>query len=285
MKHPVIFAILILALASLACGFNINIDPPQSVKIGPDQTETINVKAPAAGTAKLSLAFGAGEIKLAPGAGAALVQGTITYNVAEFKPEIIENGSSIQIKQGDYEFKNLFNPSDLKNDWDLKLGAAPMELSIEAGAYQGSMSLGGLSLGSLTIADGASQNEVTFDAPNKVEMSVLRYDTGASDVTLKGLANANFNSLIFKAGAGSYDLDFSGDLQRDATVDLDCGLSDLTLRIPAGVHAVVTVDGGLNNVTTGSGWSKNGDTYTQAGEGPTLTFIISMGAGNLTLTD
>lgn len=284
MKHPIIIAILVLALASLACGFNINFNTPRSMETGPDQTETINVKAPA-GTAKLSLAFGAGEIKLAPGAGAALAQGTVTYNVAEFKPEVIENGSEIQIKQGDFEITNILNANKIKNDWDLKLGDAPMALSIEAGAYQGSMSLGGLSLESLAIQDGASQNEVTFDAPNKVEMTVLRYDTGASDVTLKGLANANFNSMIFKAGAGSYDLDFSGDLQRDATVTLDCGLSDMTLRVPSGVHAVVTVDGGLNNVTTGSGWDKSGGTYTQAGDGPTLTIVVNMGAGNLTLTD
>ena len=283
MKMQIISAMLVLALASLACGFNINL--PQAPQTGPDQTMNIEVAVPASQPAQLKLSFGAGELKIAPGAEGKLVQGTATYNVDAFKPEVIENSSGVEIKNNNFDFKNFVPTGNLKNIWDLKLGSAPMELSIEAGAYQGTLSLGGLALQKLSIQDGAAQTTVSFDTPNAVEMSELRYDTGASSVTLKGLGNANFSSLIFKAGAGDYELDFSGTLQRDATINLDCGLSNLTLRIPQGVHAVVNVDGGLNNVTTSSGWSKSDQTYTQEGSGPTLNFTVNMGAGNLTLTD
>jgi hypothetical protein len=91
--------------------------------------------------------------------------------------------------------------------------------------------------------------------------------------------------MIFSGGAGNYDLGFDGDLQRDATVTIDSGLSDLTLRIPKGVNVVVTVEGGLSDVNTSSNWSQSGNTYTQKGSGPTLTMIVKLGAGNLTLTD
>ena len=47
---------------------------------------------------------------------------------------------------------------------------------------------------------------------------------------------------------------------------------------------MVTVDSGVSNVNAGSTWSKNGDVYKQTGEGPTLTFVIEIGAGNVTLT-
>lgn len=280
-KYPIISAFLVLALVSLACGFNINL--PRSVQPGPEETLAIDIAAPASGTASLHLAFGAGELKLAPG-GTGLVQGTATYNVSSIKPEITQNGSNVEIKQSDTDFK-FMDPSKLKNVWDLKLGDAPMDLSIDAGAYQGTLELGGLSLQNLTIKDGAAQSDVTFDSANAVEMSILHYETGASSVTLKGLANANFDSMIFKGGAGDYDLDFSGDLKRDATITMDMGLSNVTLRIPKTVHAVVTVDGGLSNVDTSSGWTKNDNTYTQEGEGPTLTFVVTMGAGNMTITD
>jgi hypothetical protein len=282
-NHKIIAAVLVLALASMACGFNINL--PKRVEPGPEKTEPIDVAAPASGAAKLTISFGAGELKLAPGAQGKLAQGTATYNLDDLKPEIVENGSEIQIKQDNYDFKNLIDVGKMKNVWDLKLGDTPMDLSIEAGAYQGTLALGGLSLQTLSIKDGAAQTEVTFDAPNATEMSVLHYETGASSVTLKGLANANFSTMLFKAGAGEYDLDFSGELKRDATINLDCGLSDLTVRIPKSVHAVVTVEGGLNNVSTSSGWTKSGNTYTQDGTGPTLTFVVNMGAGNMTLTD
>ncbi len=283
MKNPILIAFLALALLSLACGFNISL--PQPARTGPDQTMSLDVETPASGAVKLALNFGAGELKIAPGAQGMLVQGTATYNLDDLKPEIVKNGSDILIKQGPYEFKNFVNAGDVKNIWDVKLGDTPMDLSIEAGAYQGTMALGGLALTSLTVTDGAAQTEVTFDAPNPGEMSTLRYETGASNVTLKGLANANFANLFFKSGAGDYTLDFTGELKRDATVSVDTGLSNTTLRIPKGVHAIVTVDGGLSNVNTSSNWSKSDNTYTQEGSGPTLTIEVNMGAGSLTLTD
>jgi len=114
---------------------------------------------------------------------------------------------------------------------------------------------------------------------------VLRYETGASNVELKGLANANFNTLVFQGGAGDFTLDFSGELQRDGTVTINSGFSNIILVIPENVNANVTMESGLTNVSTGSSWDKKGDIYTQAGDGPTLTFVIEMGAGNITLTD
>ena len=93
----------------------------------------------------------------------------------------------------------------------LKLGETPMELEINAGAYQGQYEFGGLALTGLTIKDGASDVDLSFSEPNRTEMSVFRYETGASNVELTGLANANFSTLIFNGGAGDYTLDFSGD--------------------------------------------------------------------------
>ncbi|MGH8247894.1 MAG: toast rack family protein [Gammaproteobacteria bacterium] len=280
MNHKIISALLILTLASLACGFSI--DLPNAA--GPDVTDEISVPAPGGGETRLSLAFGAGELRLAPGAEEGLVDGTVTYNIEDLKPIVEQDGSEVTIRQGNYEFKGVPTLNNIKNVWDLKLGDTPMELSLDAGAYEGQMELGGLALTNLTIQDGAAQVKVSFASPNAAEMSILRYETGASDVTLTGLANANFESMFFDGGAGNYELDFSGHLQRDATISIDCGLSDLTLRVPEGVHATVTFDGGLSNVNTSSNWSRNNGSYGQDGDGPTLTFIINMGAGNLTLT-
>jgi hypothetical protein len=158
-----------------------------------------------------------------------------------------------------------------------------MNLSIDSGAYDGKFELGGLSLTRLEIKDGASNVEVSFSEPNPVEMSTFTYNTGASDVKLTGLANANFSLLDFSAGAGDYTLDFSGELQRDASIKIESGLSNLIIIVPEGVSAVVTVESGLSNVNAGSGWERSGEDYIQKGEGPTLTFVIEMGAGNLTL--
>jgi len=271
--------IAILALTALACGIN----APEPPTPSPEVTEEINVDYPDSKEISLKLSFGAGDLTLAPGA-ERLVEGTATYNYEDFKPEIVEDGGNVEIKMGNVEFPNFPAFDNLKNEWDFKLGAEPIDLRIDAGAYDGTYEFGGLALSNLTIQDGAANVELNFSEPNLTEMSSFRYSTGASDVSMTGLANANFSIFDFASGAGDYTLDFSGELQRDASVKIETGLSNIIIIVPDGVHAIVTVEGGLSNVNAGSGWSRSGDTYEQEGEGPTLTFIIEMGAGNLTLT-
>ena len=281
MLRKLILLIAILALASMACGFNIDI--PEVPKPGPEVVDDINVKTPKADDVSLKLSFGAGEIKLAPGA-SQLVEGTATYNYSAFKPDVNTDGGDISIQMSDVDFKTFPNFNDLKNEWDFKLGDTPMDLSIESGAYDGTFEFGGLALDNLTIQDGAANVALSFSDPNLSEMSTFRYETGASNVKMTGLANANFSLMDFSSGAGDYTLDFSGELKRDASIKISSGLSNIIVIIPEGVNAVVTVDSGASNVSAGSGWSMDGNVYMQKGEGPTLTFVIEIGAGNVTLT-
>jgi len=279
MNVKIISAILVLALASMACGFSI--DLPKQAKAGPEIKDSITVPDPKSDETRLNITFGAGDLNLSSGA-ENLVDGTVIYNVKDLKPEVDSTDGNIEIKQGNFEGIPPFD--GMKNKWDLKLSSTPMDLAVTAGAYSGNYDLGGLALKSLTVKDGAAHVELTFSQPNTSEMSVFRYETGASNVKLMSLANANFNSMTFSSGAGDYTLDFTGELKRDATVNLSSGLSNLIVVIPEGVNANVTVEGGLANMSAGSGWDQNGNLYSQKGSGPTLTFIIKMGAGNLTLT-
>lgn len=278
MNVKIISAILVLALASLACGFSV--DLPERQKAGPEVKESITVADPKSDETRLTLSFGAGKLTLSPGS-QNLVDGTVIYNVKELKPEILKTGNSIEIKQGD--FKRL-PPNDMKNEWDLKVSDMPLDLTVQAGAYEGDLELGGLALKSLTVKDGASHVDVSFGTPNQTEMSILRYETGASDVKLTGLGNANFSTLTFSGGAGNYTLDFSGEFQRDATVTVESGLGNVSLIVPKDVPAVVTVESTAVNISAGSGWAQNGQKYTQKGSGSALTILVKMAAGNLVLT-
>ena len=282
MNVKIILAILVLALASLACGFSI--DLPARQKAGPEVKESIMVADPKSDETRLTLSFGAGKLTLSPGPqGENLVDGTAIYNVDDLKPQIQKDGNSVEIRQGDFHSLPPFD--DMKNEWDLKLSDTPLDLTVQAGAYDGTLELGGLALKSLTVRDGASHVDISFDELNQTEMSLLRYETGASDVKLTGLANANFSTLSFSGGAGNYTLDFSGELQRDAVVEIEAGLGNVSLVIPEEMDAIVTVEGAALNVNHSSGWSQNGQEYTQNGSGPTLTVVVKMSAGNLVITD
>ncbi|MFH2102789.1 MAG: toast rack family protein [Chloroflexota bacterium] len=274
---------LVLSLGLTACGFRVGIPGIQDA--GPMMSDEIVLPMPGdvTETVDLSFMFSAGTLQLHPGS-SALISGTASYNVAQLKPEVTVTAGRIQIAQGDWEIGDIPALSNIRNEWDFALGTVPFDLSIEAGAYEAEFEFGGLSIENLTIKDGASNVDLTFSDPNPIEMTLFRYETGASNVSLTGLANANFASMVFEGGAGNYTLDFSGDLRRHGTVTIEIGVSNMTLVIPDSIPAQITIEGGLSNVTHGSGWAKNGNTYTQEGSGPQLTIMIEMGAGNLTIT-
>lgn len=273
-----------LTAASLACSIDVNVPRVTTVP-----TQTLNISEPAPGggqKAEVQISMGAGTLNIGSGA-TGLVEGTVQYNVAEWKPTVTHTGGTVIIDQSQPKNNIGLPPSgtSIVNDWALKLGKTPLALTVNAGAYQGTLSLGGVPLTNVTVHDGASNAKVTFDTANPETMSALTYETGASTVELDELANANTQSVDFTGGAGDYQLDFSGKLQHDMTVSVKAGVSTVRLVVPAGVSAKVTVSGGLNNVNADSTWTHTGDSYTQAGSGPTVTINVDMGVGSLKLVN
>ena len=279
---PAVFA-LVFTLS--ACDLHIGLPVTQAT--GPTITDQINAPLPAssAGPADLTLAFGAGTLKLHSGASdSSLVSGTASYNISDFKPTVTVDTASVRIEQGNWHLSGIPDLSKIKNEWDLSLANVPLDLTIQGGAYHAEYDFGGLALTDLTVSDGAADVTARFSSPNLAQMSLLSYSTGASNVSLSGLGNANFASLEFDSGAGNYTLDFSGQLMCSGSIHIGTGISNLTLVIPAAVPVQITVKGAASNVTSDSGWTRNGNVYAQAGTGPQLTFVIEIGAGNITLT-
>jgi hypothetical protein len=284
-RKPFLAIFIVLALVTMSCSFTVNL-PVTRVQTGPTRTETIDIPNPDSGDANLTLAFAAGELNLTPGGSDALVSGTAVYNVDELKPVTSGSGADIRLQTGQNDAKFNGIPSfgdNFKNQWDLTLGQAPMDLTVMAGAYKGNMDLGGLSLKSLHVTDGAAQVALKFSQPNQIEMSLLHYETGASDVSLTNLAYANADSIEFRSGAGNYTLDFGGDLLRNTQMDVRSGMSKLTIYVPQNSNATVTFSGGLASVNTTGNWQKSNQTYTYSGGGASLNINIEMGAGSVDL--
>lgn len=280
MKKQLFLAIGILTLSSLACSFTVNLPNVDTI---PETTAVIDESVPSGiEDVVLRLDIGAAEVEIGSGA-KDLVNGTVTYNVAGWEPKVNWDGDELTIKQETQGIKGL--PSTkITNQWDLQLGGSvPTSLIINAGAYSGKMELGGLPLNSLSIEDGASTNTVQFSSPNAIPMESFTYNTGASTITLNNLANANFAEMNFSGGAGSYELDFSGELQRDAEVDIEAGVSTIRIVVPEGTSAEIKVNGEMKNVNTTGTWTVNGSRYSTEGSGPMLEINVNMNLGSLEL--
>lgn len=256
-----------------------------SVSVGPVQEFVVDEPLGGASVTDVRLKMGAGTLAVGPGA-SGLVSGIIRYNVKGWEPTVKRSDSSLTIEQGSPKGLSGLG-GDVVNDWDLLLGGAPMRLEVSAGAYEGTYELGGLTLAGLTIKDGASKSEVSFTTPNPGQMSKLEYDTGASTVSLSGLGNANFKTMEFTGGAGTYTLDFAGVLRTDGKVRVKAGVGTVRLVVPAGTAARVTVDGALTDVSLEGTWVTDEKVYqTEAAAdrgAKRLDIVVRMSVGKLEL--
>jgi len=281
----VVILFLLLAITLSGCGINVELPFKTETKTGPTVTESIQVPVPDLNSPlDVNLSFGAGKMTLLPNPGPDLLSGTVTYNVADFKPEITVDDTGVTLKQGNLKINSIPTiTGSIKNEWNVAITNHPIELTIKAGAYSGEFEFGGLALTDLHITDGASNVELKFSTPNTSRMNAFRYETGASNITMEKLGNANFQTMIFQSGAGNYSLDFSGVYQHDASVFIETGLSRLIISVPEGVQAEVNFEGSLSKIFTSGNWQESGDEYILEGQGPILIFTIETKAGTVTL--
>lgn len=284
-KYSRLILLLGLVLITSGCGIGIELPFKTTQKTGPMVTDLVQIPVPAASAPiDLNLAFGAGKMTLLPNPGTDLVSGTASYNVADFKPEISVDDFGVSIRQGNLKLDAVPTIDEtIKNEWSLALKNHPIELEIKAGGYSGDFEFGGLAIKDLHIADGAANVKLKFSTPNTEAMNAFRYETGASNINMEKLANANFQTMIFQSGAGNYTLDFSGLLQRDASIFIETGLSRVVISVPDGVPAEVNFEGPLSKVIINGDWQQVGEDYYLEGQGAQLIFTIETKAGTVTL--
>lgn len=284
-SFPGLLILLVFPLLISGCGIGLDLNIKTEQKTGPTVTDQINIPAPDVPLPlDLSINFGAGTLRLLPNPGADLLAGTASYNVTDFKPVVETTETGVILKQGNLKINAVPTIDDrIKNEWGIAIGNYPADLNIKAGGYTGEFEFGGLSITDLHITDGAANVNLVFSTPNQTDMSALRYETGASNITMEKLANANFQTMIFQSGAGNYNLDFSGFLQRDAAVFIETGLSRVVISVPENIPAVVKFEGPLSKVTARGSWQESGQDYQIPGDGPGLIITVETKAGTVTL--
>ncbi len=141
----------------------------------------------------------------------------------------------------DMSKKKSFHIRSLESEkWIIDLtGRIPISLDIQLGAGKGNFDFTGLKLKDLDISTGASSVTIMFNKLNQQTIENINIETGVSRFKAYNLSNANFNKLKFSGGIGSYELDFSGELNKEVDVDIEIGLGSITILIPKYVGAKV----------------------------------------------
>lgn len=145
-------------------------------------------------------------------------------------------------------------------DSELRVGLArgvPLGMTIEFGAGQADLQLGGLSIRDLTVSTGASDATVRFGAPNPVVLDRIKFEVGAAGFKAVELGNAHVRTVIVEAGVGDVDLDFGGHWTGDIDLELTAALGAVHVHVPRGVVLQQTrnkiVLGSIDDNTGGAG--------------------------------
>jgi hypothetical protein len=280
MRVVLLKLIAVLAVASLACTVSFNVPASQP---GDLREFTFDEPAPTDDeSAQVRIEMAGGVLNIT-GGGASLVRGTVEYNLTEWAPEIRRDANLIRIQQNVQTIPIPRRGANVVNRWDVQLGNVPMELQIDAGAYEGTLDLSGVPLQRLSLNSGASNTVIRFDQPNPESMSLMEFRTGASNFELYGLGNANFSDLRFRGAAGNYILDFTGDLRQPASASIEGAVGEVTIIVPAASAVEATVLGGLRNVSTEGNWQIMDNVYSTAGNENLLQIRVNMSIGNLRL--
>ena len=254
----------------------------------PSAVTTVPITIPYPDTPELlfRLRLGPCRLRVKPSDGPEWVTGTYEDQGSALPIESRVEGGRATIAQrfDPGSFASVFALPQL----DLAIGCArSFAFVIETGASENAFDLGGLPITALELKAGAGKYEVDFATTNPVEMRSIELGTGAGALTVRRLANANFNYVHLGSGVAGCILDFSGELRRDASARIDAGLASVEIAVPATTAMRVITKAFVANTDAIGPLTRKGDEYYTApaleGKHPLLSIEVSMALGQLTL--
>ena len=248
---------------------------------------SIDIPFPTAEILHLRLTVGACKLHVRSGDGPQWVAGTYEDSSNAVPLRIEQNGGEVRISQT-FDWPQSWGTFREPPTFELTLGKArPYALTLEGGASEATLDLGGAPLRNLTIKFGAGKQEIEFSAPNPEPMQLLSVACGAAGLKFEDLANANFTEMTLEGGAAAYELDFSGALRRDAAVKINAAMSSVLLKAPASTAIKMSAETIMGSVDTGDGFMKKEGAWWNeaalAGAAPCITINASMTMGSVRL--
>ena len=214
----------------------------QSQEVGEMQRESRSIQHEDAQSVHAHLMMGAGELKVS-GAADALMEADFSYNVADWKPEVIydvrDERGELSVKQGSAEGVRLGGGA--RNEWDVRLNdEVPTALKVEMGAGESDLDLDSLTLTGLTLHMGAGETTVDltgdyaqdFDASIQggvgEAMVLLPSEVGVRARAEGGIGKINATGL--EREGDSYVNDAYGDSDVTLDVEVQGGVRQINLE-------------------------------------------------------
>lgn len=216
--------------------------------------------------------FGAGKMDLKPFAGAMLYRMNLKYDGDRTEPLAEYDSAAHTLSLGVRSHGMKFSGGEKEaGALNAELSSrVPMDLTLELGAVQADVQLGGLRLTDLALKGGAAEIILRFDERNTERLRSMSLDVGAAEVKILRAGNSGVERVRANVGVGALDLDLGGAATRDVDVSASVAIGDFTLHVPQDVGVYVDASTFLASfdkvelMKRGDGWyTPNFDTATR----------------------
>jgi hypothetical protein len=204
--------------------------------------------------------YGGGDLRVRPAASGLLYRMQMRYDERQMRPVTAYDRESGRLRLGVQGVRRNQRAQRGGNATMELAPGIPTDLSLEFGAGRAELELGGLSLRSVDLSAGASETEVRFAAPNRVQAGTVQVASGASRLRMRGLGNARAERFVLDGGVGEATLEFDGAWDRSATLNVEMGLGSLTLRFPRALGVKIQREGFLTRFSP-AGMVRRGDAW------------------------
>lgn len=224
---------------------------------------------------EVEVSYAAGELRVVPAESGLLYRADLRYDARVFEPNMGYRDGRFQV-----EFEGRGVDLRSREGGRLELGVGPdvpLDLEFNFGAGRAVIELGGLSIEEARIATGASQTDVRFGSPNRQRARNFQLSSGAAEVRLRGLGNANAENVKVEGGVGDVVLDFTGRWSGNTTARVDMGLGSLRLILPRDLGVRVQKSTVLSSFDS-SGFEERDGEYFSSGWGDAehrLTLVLN----------
>jgi hypothetical protein len=236
----------VMALGAAGCFIG---GPGPIVNTGPMQTENPSVDLAGATSVHAHLKMAAGELNISGGS-PKLMDGSISYNVPEWKPDIsysVNDGDgSLMVMQPEQGHTTM---GGAKYTWDLHFNnKVPLELAIEMGAGDSKLNLAELALRNLDVQVGAGDSTIDLTGDWKQDVSVsIQGGVGEvhvelpRDIAVRVTVQGGLGSVDapdFKRDGSDYVNDAIGKTKNTIEVHISGGIGEVHLEL-GGSHQIV----------------------------------------------
>lgn len=248
-------------------------------------TTPIDIPFPDEGALDLRVSLGACRVRIGPGDGDAWVSGSYEDPTDAAPLRLVQEAGRVEIGQR----RTVGGAVRLLRSvpaCELALGSGrSYRLTVETGASEAEIDLGGMPLTGLVVRAGAGRVALEVSSPNPDEVAEADFRFGAGALEIHRLGNLNARTMRFEGGAAGLVLDLTGEDRVTSKVRLNAGMSGVEMTVPADRPCRITTDTTLGGVDIGDGFvTRGGALWTAAPDidaVPTLQIDARIALGGL----